>query len=357
MPKSMAVVFQRAGVFENRTFEIPVPQGVEILVRVLGCTLCGSDLHTFHGRRQVAVPSILGHEIVGQILAFGSDVAHVDLRQEQLEVGDRVSWAIVANCDNCFYCERGVPQKCVQAVKYGHEPLRPGRELLGGLAQHCLLVAGTKLMRWSPDVPLAVACPASCATATAMAALQTAGDVNGRTVAVLGAGMLGLTTCAIAASRGAAQIVCIDPVAERRERAKLFGATSVSDVHEFEEMTALATSGRGFDVAIEMAGTPAAFDLGFSQLRIGGKFVLIGAVFPSPPVPLPMEQIVRRCLTIQGVHNYTPADFACAVEFLNRHHNRFPFESLVAAWWPLADVDKALTQAAQPSIIRVGITC
>src|SRR5581483_7521681 len=105
------------------------------LVRVTGCTLCGSDLHSYAGRRSVAVPTVLGHEILGRIDAFGPSTPRRDFLGQSLAEGDRVTWAIVANCGDCFYCLRGLPAKCQHSVKFGHELLRPGRELTGGLAE------------------------------------------------------------------------------------------------------------------------------------------------------------------------------------------------------------------------------
>src|SRR5262249_39058127 len=153
-----------------RKFATPAPQTGETLVTVLGCTLCGSDLHSVDGRRTVPVPTVLGHEIVGTIAAFGDASPQRDFAGRELRVGDRITWGIVASCGKCFLCCRGLPQKCAHAVKYGHESLRPGRELLGGLADHCLLTPGTAIVRLPEALPLGVACPASCATATIAAA-------------------------------------------------------------------------------------------------------------------------------------------------------------------------------------------
>lgn len=355
MSLSSAVVFKRPGEVEICSLKTPQPTGKEVLVRVLGCTLCGSDLHTFDGRRSVSVPSILGHEIVGQILDFGKDAKRVDLRGMPLAVGDRVTWAIVANCEECFYCRRGLPQKCLHAFKYGHEPLDRGCELSGGLAEHCLLVQGTKIVGVPKKIPLAVACPASCATATAMAALAPAGDLNGRSVLIMGAGMLGLTACAIAASRGAAQVVCVDPVPHRREQSRSFGANLALDTSEIGQAVQTLLNGHGFDIAIEMSGALAAFSTALFHLRMGGLIVLIGTVLPTPSASVDLEQIVRRCVRIQGIHNYSPQDLANAVAFLENHYQSFPFESLVSHWFPLAQIDQALAQARQPGAIRVGM--
>ncbi|MFT3920919.1 MAG: alcohol dehydrogenase catalytic domain-containing protein [Myxococcales bacterium] len=222
MKASQAAIFAGTpGQIELQEILPPEPGAGEILVRILGCTLCGSDLHTFEGRRQAPVPTVLGHEIVGRIEALGANAPRHDMAGKNLQVGDRVTWAIVANCGECFYCERKLPQKCLAAVKYGHEKLQPGRELLGGLAEHCLLTPGTSLVRLPDDLPLEVACPANCATATAAAAVEAAGDLGGAVVCVLGAGLLGLTVCAMVKSRGAAEVICVELDPRRRAQASV----------------------------------------------------------------------------------------------------------------------------------------
>lgn len=357
MTLSQAAVFDgNAGQITLRDVPIPRPRGTEALARVLGCTICGSDLHTFEGRRSVPVPTVLGHEIVGEIIELGESGPHLDSAGQELQVGDRITWAIVAHCGHCAMCRRGLPQKCLHAVKYGHEPLQPGRELLGGLATHCLLVEGTSIVRLPDDLPLATACPASCATATVAAALESAGELHDRSVCIFGAGMLGLTACAMAESLGAGKVVCIDPVTSRLDRAVSFGATHVATPLGLSEIASDTTGDLGFDVVLELSGSPAAFHAGWPLLRIGGTLVLVGAVFPGPPVPVALEQIVRRHVTIRGIHNYAPRHLVAAVDFLAAHHKRVPFAGLVSQWYSLTSVSDAFAGSASPDKIRIGVT-
>lgn len=201
---TLAAVFRGPELpWDLREIAIPDVNGSAMLVEVVACTLCGSDIHTIHGRRTVRVPTILGHEILGLVAAFGPAAPCRDAACRPLQEGDRVTWGVVANCGECFYCLRGLPQKCERQVKYGHEPLRPGLELTGGLAGHCLLVPGTTLLRVPDDLPDAIACPVSCATATVAAALDAAGPIDGRRVLVAGSGMLGVTAMAWARTKGA----------------------------------------------------------------------------------------------------------------------------------------------------------
>jgi putative phosphonate catabolism associated alcohol dehydrogenase len=356
MSESLAAVFSGdAGELELRRFPTPQPRAGEILVRVLGCTLCGSDLHTIEGRRTAHVPTVLGHEIVGEIAAFGDASPQSDLTRQELRLGDRVTWSLVASCGACFFCERDLPQKCLRAVKYGHETIRPGRELLGGLAEHCLLVPGTAIVRLPEELPLAVACPASCATATIAAALEAAGDIQGRVVCVLGAGLLGLTACAMARMLGAAEAICVEVQPERRALSARFGATCPIAPGELDAQAAELTNGHGVDVALEVSGAPAAFESAWPIVRTGGIIVVVGSVFPSPPVSLSLEQVVRRHLTLRGVHNYAPRHLVAAVEFLAGYHQQYPFASLATQWHTLPDWRQALTAAKGPANIRVGI--
>jgi len=356
MTTSLAVVF--SGVpckIELREIPQPEPGSGEIVVRILGCTICGSDLHTFEGRRQVPIPTILGHEIVGQIVAFGDDAPRRDMAGNSLTTGDRVTWSLVASCGKCFYCERNLPQKCLHAVKYGHEQLKPGRELVGGLAEHCLIVPGTSLVRLPDDLPLEVACPVNCATATAAAAVEAAGDLKGACVCVLGAGLLGLTVSAMASTLGAADVICVEKSSERRARAKSFGATHAIAPEELAGLARGLTHERGVDIAFELTGSPAAFTTAWPIIRTGGTFVVVGAVFPSPPVELALDQLVRRHLVLRGIHNYQPHHLLSAVQFVTDHHRQFPLASLVTKMFPLSQIDDALRAAGQPENIRVGI--
>ena len=350
-----AMVFTEAGQpLELSEFDVPTPQHDEILVEVLGCTLCGSDLHSFEGRRKVAVPTVLGHEILGRVVAVGSDAGKTDFTGMPFDIGERVTWSIVASCGRCYCCQRQLPQKCERMVKYGHEPLRPGGEWTGGLADYCLLASGTAIVRVPDHLPDSVACPANCATATIAAALESAGEIAGRTVLVAGAGLLGITACAMARSRGAREVICCDTDQARRTRALDFGATRIADPSELVAIAASATDQRGIDIAVELSGSPDACELALGCLGLAGRLILVGGVFPTRPVPLLMEQIIRRHLTITGIHNYAPHHLHQAVDFLS-HASAYPFDSLVSNWVSLPQANEAFHLAKDPSRLRVGV--
>ena len=359
---SRALVFHGPGrPLEMCEFPWPDLQAGELLVEITCSTICGSDLHTIRGDRSVAGPTVLGHETIGRVVRFaphGSPPTDVD--GIPLALGDRVTWSVAASCGYCFYCQRGLPQKCDRLFKYGHETTAR-HALSGGLAEFCHLVNGTAIVKLPDALPDYTACPANCATATVACALRTAQGSSRKTVLIHGAGMLGLTAAAMAATQGATAVIVTDRSRQRLARALEFGATRT--VHIGDEASSLTeavgnvTDGRGVDLALEMSGAPTAVEQSLDLLRIGGQLVLVGAVFATRAAQLSPEKIVRKLLRIDGVHNYAPTDLKQAVEFLhaNSTARRFPFATLVGAEVRLAELNRHLTQNGDADFIRVAV--
>jgi alcohol dehydrogenase len=352
-------VFHAAGQqLTMESFPIPLLRGGEAVARIRCATICGSDLHSFFGRRPAPTPSVLGHEMVAEIVGVGPGGIS-DYRGRPLALGDRVTWSMVWSCGECFYCQRGLRPKCERLMKFGHEKMAPGRELLGGLAEHCYLPERTAIFQLPANLPDAVACPANCATATVAAVFRNAGVCDGQTVVVHGAGTLGLTACAMAAQQGASQVVLLEPNEARRKMAPRFGATTVLDsaqpTDEIREQILRLTHRRGADTGMEFSGFPEAVELGVQLLRDGGRFVMAGATFPSRPVQLPAEQLVRRLLHVIGVYNYQPEDLEDALNFLSQSQGRYPFEQLVGKSFPLDDANAALDYAERQRPPRVAV--
>lgn len=358
--RALAAVFAAAGEpLELQALPMPELREGEALARVICCTVCGSDLHTYQGHRSTPVPTVLGHEILGEVAALGPGEPVLDLRGRPLEVGERITWSIAASCGRCFFCTHGIPQKCVHLLKYGHEAIRADYQLSGGLAEYCHLARGTAVSPVPEAVPDEAACPANCATATVAGAFRVGGGCDDAVVLVQGCGMLGLTACAMAKARGAREIIACDVDPARLELASRFGASRCVAVADTDEALTLATrevtDGRGVDLALELSGAAAAMQMGLKLLRIGGHYVLVGAVFPSSPLALDPEAVIRRLLNIHGLHNYTPADLADAVAFLAQHHARYPFAELVADSFPLAEADRAFQHAIETRALRVAV--
>jgi len=354
--QSLAAVFQgNAGKIELQKIPTPSPRGAEILVRVESCTLCGNDLQSFNDSRKIVEPTIPGHEIVGRIEAFGPDAPRADASGLPLAIGMRIVWGIVAACGECFCCQRGLTQKCLRSFKYGHQGFVEGYELVGGLAEHCLLMPGTTIVRVPDSLSLDTVTPCSCVTATIAAALKSVDTLEGRFVLITGAGLFGLTAAAMAHSRGAAEVIVSDINPTRLYRSVRSGATRCVLPDDLAIAVNDATRGYGVDLALELSGASSAFGSLWPQVRIGGTIALVGAVFTADAVSLSMEHIVRRNLTIRGIHNYGPDDLVQAIRFLVNYGQTYQLDTVVTKWFSLSDVQEALTAAMDPRHLRIGI--
>ncbi|RDV45100.1 alcohol dehydrogenase [Leifsonia sp. ku-ls] len=333
----------------------------DVLVEVELATVCGSDVHTVLGHRQAQAPLVLGHEQVGRVVALGRGGAKTT-DGHRVSLGERVVWSVAVPCGRCARCRRGLPQKCASLQKYGHERMRRGWELSGGFATHTHILDGTPLVRVPEDVPAEVLAPASCSTATVVAALEAASaivPIEGAFVLVAGAGMLGLTATAMATEAGA-RVVVSEPLPERRDAALAFGAVGVADPRAAAGSptglaAVLAKAGGRMPaptVALELSGAPAAARSLLAAVDVGGVLVLAGPDLPGPELGIVPEQLVRRLLTIRGVHNYAPRHLEQAVAFLAETWQRYPFAEQVGETFPLAQVDVALAATTHP---RVGV--
>jgi alcohol dehydrogenase len=182
--------------------------------------------------------------------------------------------------------------------------------------------------------------------------------MTGKTVVIHGAGMLGQTACAMAVVGGATNVIVLEPDPRRRENALRFGDTAVLDSASESAIKARVlelTSGRGADIGIELSGFPEAVERGLGLLRMGGRFVMAGATFPSRPFQWSAEQIVRRMLEIVGVYNYQPEDLETALAFLAKIQGRYPFDELVGKTFPLSEVNAAFEFAEKQRPARTAV--
>lgn len=363
-PAALAMVWPGVG----RPHEALAVPGIrlalgDVVVSVELATVCGSDLHTVAGHRNAPSPSVLGHEQVGHVLATAGVVRAVDGRR--LEPGMRVVWSVVVACGRCARCRRGLSNKCTSAEKYGHEAVHHAWELSGGFASAVQLKRGTGIVIVDDETPAAVLAPASCATATVVAAIEAAEQIvplAARTVLITGAGMLGLTAAALATDAGA-RVIVSDPSAERRAAALRFGALAVADPTlaasepgSLQRVLAAHARGRGrglCDVALELSGAAPAVATAVGSLDVGGVAVLVGSVSPSAAIKVDPERVVRQLLTVRGVHNYTAAHLQRAAEYLAVAWRRYPFEQLVGEVFPLEQIDQAFAAASAATAATV----
>jgi alcohol dehydrogenase len=338
--------------------DIPIPivgEG-EILVRNEYTTLCRSDLNTYSGKRSEKTPTILGHEIVGRIERFGMGEQDTDVRGNQLQLGDRITWAIFASDPASEMARKGIPQKAPGLFKYGHEKVTAESTLHGGLSKFTLLRKNTPVIKISELIPLPVAATINCAVATVSGAIRLAGQISGKRILVSGTGMLGIIACAMCRVNGAKNICALDINEGRLKTAILFGADNTAVPVEMEKMEISAPGSLGkFDIVLEFSGFPATMEQTINYLQVGGTAVWVGATFPARPTQINAENIVRNLLTIKGLHNYNEEDLVAAVSFMEKNHNNFPFINLVHNQFTLNKVNEAFQYALEANPHRVGI--
>lgn len=344
---------------ELQSREVPPLKKGEVLVRNLYTTLCGSDLHTFCGLRKEKTPTVLGHEIVGRIEAFGDGHTGRDHKGKPLQSGDIITWSIFAADPESGMAAAGMPQKGEGLFKYGHAQVSGSEIFHGGLGEYCILKPYTAILKIPGRIPLPVAATVNCAVATVAGSLRMAGSVRDKTVLVTGTGLLGIICAAMCKDAGAAWVGAADVHGPRLDQAALFGADRGFLLEEgaagtIEEIRTMHRRG-GVDVAFDMSGSPDAMEMGLEALAVGGRAVWIGTVFKTRKLEIDAESVIRRLLTVKGLHNYNYADFEYALDFLERNIDTYPFASVVEKEFELSRAQEAFEYALQHKPLRVGI--
>lgn len=339
--------------FAIKQATIPALKSGEILVRNTYTTICRSDIYTFQGKRKEKSPTILGHEIVGKIVSMSPDAPSQDLRGHALQTGDRITWGIYASNPDSAFSKKGIPQKGDDLFKYGHEQITEHSTFHGGLSEYIILRKNTPIIAIQDDaLSNKAASLINCAVATAAGAIRLAGSLENQTVLVNGAGMLGIIACAMAKKAGAKKVIAVDFNKERANLALQFGA----DLALGADDPILSSSEKlKVDVVLEFSGIPEAMQSTLELLDIGGTAVWIGATFPQPDIAINGEKMIRRVLTIRGLHNYNQSDLVAAVSFMESTHKAFDFDALVHGGFSLEQTNAAYHYAIEHNPFRVGI--
>lgn len=260
--------------------EIAKPEGRQILVRVSHCGVCHSDLHVIDGGLPGMMPTVLGHEAAGVIEAVGDGVS-------ELAVGDTVIMTLKAVCGRCYFCVRGQPTLCASSNAFmgsGPPPLsRHGQPVYPGIGMGAyaeyVQVSVDAAVKVPDDTPTEIACVIGCAVQTGVGAvLNTAKVEEGATVLVQGLGGVGMSIIQGARLAGAAQIIAVDPFAERRDLSRNFGATTTLDPGAGDVVAQVMelTGGIGVDYAFDAVGNPKLVEAGVNANRPGGLTVAVG---------------------------------------------------------------------------------
>lgn len=350
---AFAQIFDGAGQ-PIRAAQWPLPATLapgEVLVRIRLATICGSDLHTITGQRSEPTPAILGHEAIGEVVAVAEG-------RTELKPGDRITWTIADSCGQCLPCTAyGLPQKCDHLFKYGHADVHNGAGLNGCYASHIVLRAGTHIVRVPDELPDAVVAPANCALATVVSAVSHLPEYC-QTVVIQGAGLLGVYACALLHEAGVTNVFCVDVKEARLAHIARFGGIPIDGRlahYPAAREAILAAAPQGVDAVLEVAGVSALIPEGIRLLRVGGHYGFVGMVHPHSQLELTGEQIIRKHLTLFGIHNYAPRHLDEAVAFLARTYHRYPYVDLVSPSFALSELNQAVEAAQQGVWHRVSI--
>ena len=166
----------------------------------------------------------------------------------------------------------------------------------------------------------------------------------------MGAGMLGIIACAVLRSQHAAYIDAVDISEKRLSTVNEFGVTQTI---LFDDLLLRKDE---YDIVLDYSGTNDAMLLGLKKLSVGGIAIWVGATYPQHSLMLSAEDIIRKMITIKGLHNYNDADLLSAVDFIEKFHNHFPFHALIEASFSLDQVEEAFQYVTEHNPYRVGIS-
>jgi alcohol dehydrogenase len=326
--------------------EIPDPgikEPTDAIVRVDTVTICGTDLHILKGDvPDVSPGTVLGHEAVGEIVEVGSDVRTV-------RPGDRVLVSCISACGRCRYCRERTYGQCQAGGGWilGH--------LIDGTQAEYVRVPYADLSVHA--LPSAVDSKDAVLLADIFPTSYEVGVLNGRvrpgdTVAVVGAGPIGLAAIATARLFSPERIVAVDLAVARLDAARRFGADAVADAGEHpEQLIADLTDGLGADVVIEAVGVPETFELCTRVVRPGGHVANVGV--HGKPATLHLEDLWIKNVTITTglVDTYsTPTLLRMAAA------GRLPTAEMVTHTFPLDRMEEAydvFSRAADTGALKV----
>lgn len=325
-----------------------VQEPTDVVVRVDTTTICGTDLHILQGDVPAVTDGrILGHEAVGTITEIGSAV-------RGFAVGDRVLVPAITQCGRCEYCQRRMPSHC-QSVGgigwvFGH--------LIDGTQAEYVRVpyADTSLYAVPESVTDEQAIFLADSLPTGYEVGVLAGRVRpGHTVAVIGAGAVGLSSILTAGLWGASKVIAVDSNAFRRTTALEFGATDAVEAgDDTVERVRELTDGRGVDVAIEAVGYPQTLLTAAAVVRPGGTIANVGV--HGVPVELPLQDLWIQNLTLtMGLVDTTSIPTLLTMV----QAGRIPAQKMGTHRFTFGEIDRAydvFANAATHEALKVVIT-
>jgi S-(hydroxymethyl)glutathione dehydrogenase/alcohol dehydrogenase len=316
-----AVLYETNSPFQVEVLDLAPPQAGEVLVKVAATGVCRSDWQLVTGATQHPLPLVPGHEGAGVVEDVGEGVTCVG-------PGDPVILNWAPSCGTCFYCLNERPSLCATYV----EPIWAGTMMDGTprlskngepVYHYCALacfseyavVPQESCVPLQKEVPLRIGAVIGCAVTTGVGAVLNKAQVRaGSSVAVFGAGGVGLSTVLGASLAGARPLIAIDTVTAKEKVATELGATHFLTADGTNSPAAIRdlTEGRGADYVFDTTGVPAVQEQCLEAVRPGGTVVLSGLAPMGTRTNLPGAILTRQEKTVTGSYygsGHPPSDF------------------------------------------------
>lgn len=278
--------------------EVPVPSisEKEILVKVKFAGVCGTDIRIYGGTKVINSPRITGHEFAGEIVEIGHQV-------DGFKVGDRVTVYPMLACGTCYACQSKRSNICVNRTTIGYE-------IDGGFAEYVRIpfeaIEGGNVLRIPDNVSYEKAAIAE-PLAAALNGIQRAQLQEGQSLAIVGAGPIGLGHVLLAKTKGV-KILLIEPKKEKRDLALKLGADYVLDpgLGDVKKEVMLLTNGAGVDSLLLDVGIPKVIEESLELVKKGGRFILFAGCPVGSRITIDPNLIHYKEIEFTGASSSTP---------------------------------------------------
>lgn len=341
---------------------LPLPEKLEpgaALVQVVCATLCGTDIEIWEGKMSFPgmLPMVLGHEIVGEILALGDHVH--DALGAELKVGDRIGWS-ESTCGECYGCV--ILREPVACERRGYGFLQRSDTYpfsTAGLAEYAYVSPHSAKLRIPENVKDTWASMAGCAAKTVLRAIDRASGIKvGSKVVIQGSGALGIFATAAAKLSGASQVITVGAPESRLSMARRFGADHVVDIalgsEGVIEKVRELTGGRGADYVFDFAGAQSVGKEAVNMAGQRGKVIIVGST-ARDDYPMPLGTLMGKELTVLGSLNGDISDYARAIDFFKAFANAMPWDDLFAAPVGLSHASECVDSMCKHHTIKAVI--
>ncbi len=358
-----AVLNAYNGIFDIEDIDIDAPIGHEVLVAVKAAGLCHSDLHLAENDFGTRLPAVFGHELAGIVQAIGPAV-------REFAIGDHVVGSVAGSCGHCEACLAGHPYRCLRPESMRRGPGEGERLSRNGTPitpffgvsafAEFTLVHEHQLAKVPDDVPFKQAAVLGCGCVTgAGAVINTARVKPGETVAVFGAGGVGLNVIAGARLAGAARIIAIDLQPAKEPLARKMGATDFLTPAEGDVAARVLTlTSGGVHHAFEAIGLKLTAEQAIKVSRNGGNAYMIGVHRPGDTIAVDvMTDLIRRQVCLRGVYMGSSNIKHDIPMYANLYlQGRFNLDDLVSKEISLSEINEAYAEVRNGAVARTVIT-